>query len=64
METEKRINGNGRREHDQYCAMHASVVNTQQEIKTGFRWLIALHIGEYGIIISALMAVVIFLIKK
>jgi len=61
---EKRADKKGRRSTDEFCLMHESIVNSQQEIKSGFKWLIGLHIGEYGIIISALIAAVIFLAKS
>ena len=64
MSSEKRVNENGRRKADQYCPMHTSVVNGQREIKTGFKWLIGLHIGEYGIIISALVVAVLYLARR
>jgi len=64
MPDNKRVNDNGRRESDKYCPMHTSIVNGQKEIKAGFKWLIGLHIGEYGIIISVLVVAVLYLVKR
>jgi len=64
MPEDKRVNDNGRRKTDQYCPMHTSIVNGQREIKAGFKWLIGLHIGEYGIIISALIVAVFYLVRR
>ena len=61
--TEKRVNGNGRRGTDQYCPMHESLVNSNKNILAGFKWLVALHIGEYLMIIGGLGAFIMFLLQ-
>lgn len=61
---ERRMNENGRRQHDQYCSMHQSLTDNVKEIKTGFKWLIGLHIGEYGMIIGILISVIIYLLRS
>ncbi len=60
---EKRSNGNGRREADQYCPMHESLVSSNKNILAGFKWLVALHIGEYLMIIGGLGAFIMFLLQ-
>lgn len=61
---ERRVIIPGRRECDQYCAMHDSIVASQEEIKSGFKWIIALHISHLLALIAGLFGIIAILISK
>ncbi len=61
---ERRLIVNGRRECDQFCSMHGSIVAGQQEIKTGFKWLIAMHVSELLALIAGMAGIIGVLLSK
>ena len=61
--TDKRNGQKGRRLTDEVCSLHQSLVDGQKDMRVVFRWLIALHIGEYAMIIGGLGAFVLFLLE-